>query len=584
MRKVSELIMLRLMIVANLVLILFAGCMAEKKPITGRKDFEGDKIVAVLNGITVDKLVLKRIPDAVACILSAKSGKGDMIADGIIITEKRSRQIKSPDRDKDPKTALITIKKNLVNSKNGEIQTLDDLKDKKIGVLLGSVHDIYAHEKYPHATILQYESQPDLAIALKTGKIDAAFYCLESLSDIKSKINDLKIVESNLFFTPMAAGFNQNNDTLRGEFNAFLSKIKTDGVYDDMITRHIKQCLYDIPTIENSRFNGYLAVGTVQTGGFPFTGIKDNQPVGLEIELATRFAAYLSKKLIISDMKFGNLILAVTQNKVDVIISSIMVTEERARQIDFSDPYYHLSTCVITRGTSVAEPQLSFFRSIITSFYSNIIQENRYLLIVNGLKTTAIISFLAMLFGTLLGALVCFMRMTPKSFVQVAAKIYIFLLRGTPMLVILMIIFYVVFAKVTIEPVLVAVLAFGMNFAAYVSEMFRTGIESIDKGQKEASIASGFTRVQTFIYIIMPQSAKLVFPVYKGEFISLVKMTSIVGYIAVQDLTKASDIIRSRTFDAFFPLVMVAILYFALSGLLSLGLDYIEKKMDTRIM
>ncbi len=107
--------------------------------------------------------------------------------------------------------------------------------------------------------------------------------------------------------------------------------------------------------------------------------------------------------------------------------------------------------------------------------------------------------------------------------------------------------------------------------------MYRTGIEGVDKGQTEAGIAMGFTKVKTFVYIVLPQAAKRILPVYKGEVISLVKMTSIVGYIAVQDLTKASDIIRSRTFDAFFPLIMVAVLYFLVSWLLMLLLGYAER-------
>jgi polar amino acid transport system substrate-binding protein len=208
--------------------------------------------------------------------------------------------------------------------------------------------------------------------------------------------------------------------------------------------------------------------------------------------------------------------------------------------------------------------------------------ENRYLLIVDGLKVTIIISLLSVIFGTLLGALVCLMRMVKNRVLRNIARVYISILRGTPVLVLLMLIFYVVFASVDIDPVIVAVIAFGMNFAAYVSEMFRTSIESIDKGQREAGIACGFTPLQTFSYIIMPQAVRQVLPVYKGEFISLVKMTSVVGYIAVQDLTKASDIIRSRTFDAFFPLVMVAVLYFIVSWLLALVLDYIELKTDPK--
>ena len=117
-----------------------------------------------------------------------------------------------------------------------------------------------------------------------------------------------------------------------------------------------------------------------------------------------------------------------------------------------------------------------------------------------------------------------------------------------------------------------------MNFAAYVSEMFRSAIESVDKGQTEAGVALGFTPLKTFIYIVLPQAFKQVLPVFKGETISLVKTTSIVGFIAVQDLTKVGDIIRSRTFDAFFPLVMVAVLYFIVSWLFAAALDYIGKK------
>ncbi len=225
----------------------------------------------------------------------------------------------------------------------------------------------------------------------------------------------------------------------------------------------------------------------------------------------------------------------------------------------------------------------SFFAGIANSMQSNIVQENRYLLILEGLKTTVIISVLSTFFGTVLGAIVCFMRMSKNAILNVLAKTYISILRGTPVLVFLMLIFYVVFASVNIDPVIVSVIAFGMNFAAYVAEIYRSGIESIDKGQSEAGIAMGFTRVNTFIFIVLPQTVQRILPVYKGEFISLVKMTSIVGYIAVQDLTKASDIIRSRTFDAFFPLIMVAVLYYLISWFLMLFMEYAERLANPKL-
>jgi polar amino acid transport system substrate-binding protein len=149
-------------------------------------------------------------------------------------------------------------------------------------------------------------------------------------------------------------------------------------------------------------------------------------------------------------------------------------------------------------------------------------------------------------------------------------------------LVVLMLVFYVVFASIDIHPVLAAVLAFGMNFAAYISEVFRTGIEAVDKGQTEAGLAMGFSRIGTFRHVVLPQMLRRILPIYKGEFISLVKMTSIVGYIAVQDLTKASDIIRSRTFDAFFPLLFVAFLYFVISWFFLSLLDYVEFRIDPK--
>jgi polar amino acid transport system substrate-binding protein len=225
----------------------------------------------------------------------------------------------------------------------------------------------------------------------------------------------------------------------------------------------------------------------------------------------------------------------------------------------------------------------SWFDRVASSFQSNIIQERRYLLIWDGLTTTVLIAVLSALFGTLLGAAICFMRMSPRTTLQWTARSFIAVLRGTPVVVLLMIMFYVIFGSVNINPVLVAVIAFGMNFAAYVAEIFRSGIEGIDPGQSEAGTALGFTRVQTFRYVVLPQMIQRILPVYKGECISMVKMTSIVGYIAVQDLTKASDIIRSRTFDAFFPLIMVAVLYFIIAGILMQGLGYLERVTDPRL-
>ena len=472
-----------------------------------------------------------------------------------------------------------------------KLRTVGDLKDKRIGVLLGSVHDTYAMEHYPNATTLQYKSPSDLLLAVQSGKVDAAIYTRETLLEILHQNSELGLLGDSLLSYPIGVGFSKDNDVLREEFNEFLRNIKSAGIYDDMLNRWLKKGDTRMPEIANAKSNGMLVVGIVSDKGLPFAVVKDNKLIGFDIELAERFAAYLGKEIKFSDMEFGNLIAAVSSGKIDMIASTLMITEERKNKIDFSEPYYTLGANVFAlkkniatydAGSSAATGSPSFFAKLANSFYSNIIQEDRYLLIWDGLKTTVIISLFSTIFGTLLGALVCFMRMSKRTVLNLPARVYINILRGMPVLILLMLIFYVAFASVNINPVLVAIIAFGMNFAAYTAEIFRSGIEGIDKGQTEAGISMGFTKLKTFVFIVLPQTVQRILPVYKGEFISLVKMTSIVGYIAVQDLTKASDIIRSRTFDAFFPLIMVAILYFAISWMLMLSLDYLERITDPK--
>ncbi len=219
----------------------------------------------------------------------------------------------------------------------------------------------------------------------------------------------------------------------------------------------------------------------------------------------------------------------------------------------------------------------SMWDNICDRFNNNLIKEKRWKLILDGLWNTVLISIMSILLGTTIGVGICALRMSKSTVCQAIAKAYINLIRGIPVLVLLMILFYIVFAQVGLDAVVVSIIAFALNFAAYVSEMFRSGLDGIDPGQRKAGIAMGFTNFQTFRYIILPQAVKRVLPVFKGESISLVKTTSIVGYIAVADLTKASDIIRSRTFDAFFPLIVITIIYFILAWLLGKALDLIGK-------
>ncbi len=549
-----------------------------------------DAELARIIGITLHRPVEFYNMKFMSLLPALEAGKIDMIATGMIATDERKKSVAFTQPYFASAQVMVVKRTAEPSTQEAQLGSAADLKDKKIGVLLGSVHDTYAAKQYPQATILQYKAPSDILLAVKSGKVDAAIYTHETLLEILRADDELALLGEPLFSVLIGTGFNKENDSLREQFNAFLVQIKKDGVYDDMASRWILKGIAHMPAIDNTKSNGVLVVGIVSDKGLPFTIVQDNRMIGYDVELTERFAGYLGKELKLMDMEFGSLIAAVSTNKIDMITSTLMLTEERKKQIAFSDPYYelHASVFALKRriagmgGDGTGPASVSLFRGIANSFRSNIIQEKRYLLILEGLKTTLVISVASTLFGTMLGALVCFMRMSKKRLLNLPAKVYISVLRGTPVLVVLMLIFYVVFASVSIEPVVVAIIAFGLNFAAYASEIFRTGIEGVDKGQTEAGIAMGFTRSATFLYIVLPQMVRRILPVYKGEFISLVKMTSVVGYIAVQDLTKASDIIRSRTFDAFFPLIMIAVLYFLISWFLMQLLEYVERLTDPK--
>ena len=218
------------------------------------------------------------------------------------------------------------------------------------------------------------------------------------------------------------------------------------------------------------------------------------------------------------------------------------------------------------------------------TFILNFIDDNRWRYIADGLKVTLIVTVFAVLIGVLLGFLIAIVRTTHDKtgklkILNAICKVYLTVIRGTPVVVQLRIIYFIIFGSVDISKVLVAIVAFGINSGAYVAEIFRSGIMSIDNGQFEAGRSLGFNYAQTMMYIIMPQAFKNVLPTLCNEFISLLKETSVSGYIALQDLTKGGDIIRSRTYDAFMPLIAVALIYLAMVMIFTKLVSLLERRL-----
>ena len=217
-------------------------------------------------------------------------------------------------------------------------------------------------------------------------------------------------------------------------------------------------------------------------------------------------------------------------------------------------------------------------------FYLNFIKDDRWKYIVEGLGVTLQITFAAVIIGIVLGFLVAVVRATydktgKLKVLNWICNVYLTVFRGTPIVVQLMIIYYVIFASMDISKVVAAILAFGINSGAYVAEIIRSGIMSIDNGQFEAGRSLGFSYPRTMWYIILPQAFKNVLPALANEFIVLLKETSICGYIGLTDLTRGGDIIRSRTYDAFMPLIAVALIYLVMVMVFSKLLEVLERRL-----
>lgn len=211
--------------------------------------------------------------------------------------------------------------------------------------------------------------------------------------------------------------------------------------------------------------------------------------------------------------------------------------------------------------------------------YNNLIYADRWKMLLGGLKLTMTITIASIIIGTIIGVAAAFMKLSKYKILSAPAKAYIHVIRGTPVMIQLLIIYYIVFGSVDMNKVLIAIIAFGVNSGAYIAEIFRGGILSVDKGQVEAGRSLGLRHWQTMWHIVLPQALKNCLPTYTSEFITLVKETSIVGYIALEDLTKMGDIIRSKTYSPFVPLITVALIYLAITSLLAWLFGKLERRL-----
>jgi len=216
---------------------------------------------------------------------------------------------------------------------------------------------------------------------------------------------------------------------------------------------------------------------------------------------------------------------------------------------------------------------------LIQSFVDTMIAGQRYILIFRGLGITLLIAICAILIGTVLGCVFALMKVSGNKILKGIADLYTTVLRGIPLATQLMIFYFVIFAPLGLNRLFVAILSYGFNSAAYCTEIFRAGIQGIDKGQTEAGRSLGLSKWQTLFKIVLPQAVKAILPTYTSEFIVLIKETSVASFIAVTDLTKSGDMIRNATYNAWIPLLTCAVIYL----ILTLGLTKLFGRLEKRL-
>lgn len=467
-----------------------------------------------------------------------------------------------------------------------KVTHISDLDNTTIGVQLGTTSDVLASEyekKGKGCKVERFTKTADAIQALNQAKIGCVVVDEAPGKAFLRKAPHLRMLPETFGESGFAICVAKDNDTLLARCNEAIRHLKQTGMLDTIAYRHLDLGMavaYQPKVLNNPK--GTIRFATNATFE-PFEYYKNGKIVGIDVDVAHAIGDYLNMNVQVVDMEFDAIIASVQMGKADAGIAGMTVTEERKKNINFSDTYAYERQVVIVNAESDAV-SAGGGQSITDKFKSCFIAEHRYQYLLTGLGNTLVITFFAIILSVILGTLIAIVRATNERngthrFLNALCQLYLTIIRGTPTMVQLLIIYYVVFASADINKIVVAVIAFGLNSAAYIAEVIRSGIMSVDQGQMEAGRSLGLSYSKTMRLIILPQAFKNVMPAMGNELITLLKETSISGYIGLVDLTKGSDIIRSITYEAMLPLGVVAFIYLVIVLGLYMGVRRLEKHL-----
>ena len=522
-----------------------------------------------------------------ALLPSLAAGRYDLAISSITVTEERKESVDfSETYCRNPIVMAVLADETAA----GDEKTLADFENATLGILSGSSFDPLAKERFPNAERLYYSLVPDMILAVEQGKIDA--YISETTYLAAAIWEGAKVKAAGEPLDRTSAGYifqkDGANAAVRSQLNEYLTRAKENGQLDMLQKKWLGNAepteFFDSDTLTGE--NGTLRVA-VAPDLKPVCYVKDGALVGYEVEVLQHFAKEYGYRLEFISMTFDAILPGVVSGKYDIGTGGMTITEERAQSVDFSESYMTVDVIMVVKAEPNSTAQSSFWNELKEDFEKTFIREDRWKLIVEGVGVTMLISICAAVAGSLLGFGLYMLSRADKKLIQVmakgVAKVYSRMIAGTPVVVILMILFYVIFGKVRdMSGVLVAIIGFSLTFGAFVYDHMTVSVGSVDRGQTEAAYALGYPRNKTFFRIIFPQAMTIFLPSYCAQAVELIKATAVVGYVAVNDLTKMGDIIRSNTYEAFFPLIATAVIYFLLTWILATLLNIVKRRFEPK--
>ena len=472
-------------------------------------------------------------------------------------------------------------------AKNG-ITTIDQLNGKNIGVQTGVLYEDHIKDDLEGETWYYYKMPNDMILALESNKIDA--YLIEEVGFYAQKFEHPELVrleepvgQSEFAVIVGASGGDKSRqDRLFNELQEFIAAKKEDGWLDhlyDYWVKHRNPNTCKIETIpETTGENGTVSIA-IEGGYEPFSFESNGAFSGYDVEFMMNFCAAYGYEWNFLAMEFDSIANGVLAGKYDFGMN-IVVDDERSEASVLTDPYYVCDIIFVLEGEY--EGDMGFFEKLASNFHKTFIKEDRYKLFVECILRTLAITLFSVLFGTLLGFAAYMACRHGNKLALAITNALNWFIEGIPTVVFLMILSFVVFASTKLNGTIISIVGFTLIFGVGMYGMLKVGMGAIPRGQFEASRALGYGDNQSFFKILLPQAAQHFLPIYKSNMISLLKETSVVGYIAVMDLTKMGDLVRSRTYQAFFSLIAVAIIYFILEGILIAVINRVQLSIDPK--